>query len=475
MSEFSEKIRIAIKNSKLNMPYLSEMSGLSVPNLYKICQGKRLPKEKEKIFALIKALQCPKSEEISLMKNYQIEVFGRDEYFCLEAIQELLPCIGRKSSTGVYHLGETEYESEEVLNSRVDCSRYLQCALMDEVKKNGQGIVKIIGGEESSYLLESLPVIFQNSEVVCEHIFRLDSRSLPESDRKNVQLISEILPSVFSGFQYRPYYYYEYGRVKDNKIQLFHSAVILPEQIILLTDNYDKALILKSPEQRQMILDIFERLKEESISMIHRVKGLVGWQKLLAKMEGENRKRTPYIMANNIYTLALLEEETFRVHIVEKTPAMELNLKYFYGWLKQYESEPVVRFGTKSGLLKFVQTGKVEYLPEHMYTPLTVNERIGVLKKLKETINHNQPFYFLNESRFVISDSLYVMAYSESDSMIGYLEKKDDFSLYLLNETGIASWLYQFLRYLEDSELVLEREEVREYVDEMLEQLKNML
>ena len=136
MSEFSEKIRNAIKNSKLTMPYLSEMSGLSVPNLYKICQGKRLPKEKEKIFALIKALQCPKSEEMSLIKNYQIELLGRDEYFCLEAIQELLPRIGRKNGVGMYYFGETVQPDVDVLNGKVDCSRYLQYALMEEVKKN---------------------------------------------------------------------------------------------------------------------------------------------------------------------------------------------------------------------------------------------------------------------------------------------------------------------------------------------------
>ena len=43
--------------------------------------------------------------------------------------------------------------------------------------------------------------------------------------------------------------------MEDNKIQLFHSALILPEQVILLTDDYDNAVILKSPEQIQMMED----------------------------------------------------------------------------------------------------------------------------------------------------------------------------------------------------------------------------
>lgn len=473
MSEFSEKIRFVIKNSKLTMPYLSEMSGLSVPNLYKICQGKRLPKEKEKIFALIKALQCPKSEEIALIKSYQIELLGRDEYFCLEAVQELLPRIGRKNGVGMYYFGETAQPEADVLSGKVDCSRYLQCALMEEVRKNEKGIVKIIGGEESSYLLESIPVIFQNSRTVCEHIFRLDSRSLPESDMKNVQLISAILPAAFGGFQYRPYYYYEYGQVKNNKIQLFHSAVILPEQAILLTDNYDKAVVLKAPEQIQMMDAMFTRLQEESISMIRHMEGLDSLQKLMSKMEGENRRWVPYILVNNIGALAVLDEEVVKRHIAEYTPELESAVKVQMERSRIYGKEPAVRFGTKSALLEFVQTGKLEYIPEHLYTPLDMDERICVLERLRDRWNSNQRFYFLNEGKFKVSDSLFVEAYSERDSIIGYFENQEEFSMYLLNEKGIASWIYQFLRYLEESELVLGQEETLSYVDEVILQLKN--
>ena len=474
MSEFSEKIRIAIKNSKLTMPYLSEMSGLSVPNLYKICQGKRLPKEKEKILALLKALQCPKSEELSLIKNYQIELFGRDEYYCLEAVQGLLPRIGRKNGVGMYYFGESVQPEVDVLSGKVDCSCYLQYVLMEEVKKNEQGIVKIIGGEESSYLLESIPVIFQNSKTVCEHIFRLDSRSLPESDLKNVQLISSILPSLFGGFQYRPYYYYEYGRVKDNKIQLFHSAVLLPEQVILLTDNYDKAVILKAPDQIRMMEEMFTRLQEESISMIRHVEGLGNWQKMVEKLEGENRKRVPYILANHICALSALDEETLRRHMLTQTPEMEQVIQDFCMRMGQCEKDQAVRFSTKSGLMKFAQSGKVEYVPENYYTPLSL-ERIVVLEKLRENWGKNGNFYFLNESRFTISDFLFVEAYSESDSIIGYFENQTGFSMYLLNEKGIASWIYQFLQYMEDSELVLDQEETMAYVDEVIRKLKDHL
>ena len=473
MSEFSEKIRVVIKNSKLTMPYLSEMSGLSVPNLYKICQGKRLPKEKEKIFALIKALQCPKSEELALIKSYQIELLGRDEYFCLEAIQELLPRIGRKSGVGMYYFGEAVQPDVDVISGKVDCSRYLQCALMEEVRKNENGIVKIIGGEESSYLLESIPVVFQNSRTVCEHIFRLDSRSLPESDMKNVQLISAILPTAFGGFKYQPYYYYEYGQVKDNKIQLFHSAVILPEQVILLIDNYDKAVILKAPEQIQMMDAMFARLQEESISMISHLEGLESLQKLVSKMESENRKWTPYILVNNIGALTVLDEETLKRHIAEWTPELENIIKIQAERNRFYEKEPVVRFGTKSGLIEFAKTGKLEYVPEHLYTPLDRKERIWVLERLRERWSRNKNFYFLNESKFNISDALIVEAYSDRDSIIGYFENQEEFSVYLLNEKGIASWIYQFLRYLEESDLVLRPEETIDYVEEVLSQLKN--
>ena len=45
--------------------------------------------------------------------------------------------------------------------------------------------------------------------------------------------------------------------------------------------------------------------------------------------------------------------------------------------------------------------------------------------------------------------------------------------MYLLNEKGIASWIYQFLQYMEDSELVLDQEETMAYVDEVIRKLKD--
>ena len=475
MSEFSEKIRIVIKNSKLTMPYLAEMSGLSVPNLYKICQGKRLPKEKDKILALIRALQCPKSEELALIKDYQIELLGRDVFFCLEAVQQLLPQIGRKNGAGMYYIGETVSPDVDVLCGRVDCCRYLQYSLMEEVKKNKEGHIKIIGGEESSFLLESIPVILQNSQVVCEHIFRLDSKSLPDSDRKNVQLISAVLPYLFGGFHYRPYYFYEYGRVKDNKIQLFHSALILPEQVILLTDDYDNAVILKSPEQIQMMEDMFSRLQEESIPMIRCIKGMDNWQKLFDKMYAEGNKQIPHILLNNIFALSVLKEEELQKHIIKYTPEGEQILRKFYHGISQFEKEPSVHFSSKSALINFVKTGKLELIPEDLYIPLTLEERIRVLEQLRMDWENYPGFYFLNESRFSISDSLFVVTYSETDSIIGYYKNQTAYAVYLLNEKGISTWVHQFLRYLEKSELVLSREETLACVDEELEELRIQL
>ena len=137
------------------------------------------------------------------------------------------------------------------------------------------------------------------------------------------------------------------------------------------------------------------------------------------------------------------------------------------------EKDQAVRFSTKSGLMKFAQSGKVEYVPENYYTPLSLEERIVVLEKLRENWGKNGNFYFLNESRFTISDFLFVEAYSESDSIIGYFENQTGFSMYLLNEKGIASWIYQFLQYMEDSELVLDQEETMAYVDEVIRKLKD--
>ena len=472
MSEFSEKIKEVIKKSNLTMPYLSEMCGLSVPNLYKICQGKRLPKEKDKIIALIEALQCPKSEEISLIKKYQIELLGKNEYCCLETVRELLSKVGRKEHVGMYYYGKAMDPDINVLLGKTECIRYVQQMLMQETEENPGGIVKIIGGENNDYLLESIRFVFMNSETVCRHIVRLDSKSVPESDLRNIRLVASILPSALCGSSYCPFYFYEYGKVKNNKIQLFHSTVILRNKVILLLDDYDKAVILKSSEQIELMNQVFDSYLEDSIPMVRHVDDLYHWQKLIGKMETENRKRVPYVLESMACTMSVMDESFIQNHVAEHTPEAEQALKKYMDEITAIRKDREVCYSTKSGLFDFAATGRIEYIPEKLYTPLTVGERIEILEKMKESWQENNKYYILNDSRFSVSDHLFVAAISESENIIGYYTGQERFSACLLDEKGIASWIYQFLRYLEDSDLVLSHEETIQLVDQVIYDLE---
>lgn len=470
MSEFSEKMKDAIKKSRLTMPYLSEMCGLSVPNLYKICQGKRLPKEKDKMIALIQALQCPKSEELSLIQEYQIELFGKNEYYCLMTIHELFSRIGKIEKTGFFpSLDDPVYEPA-VLHGKSECSSYLQQSLISEIQQERPEMIKIIGGEGNSYFLDSIQTVFSNSGAECCHILRLDSRSTPGSNLANLQLMAKVLPTAYSNRSYHPLYFYEYGKVRANRIQLFHSAVILRGQAMLFIDNCDKAIVIRDTEQLEFLGKLFDALQADSTPMVRHVSGLDGWERTLEKMAPDNRKRAPYLLQWDICALSVVDIDLLRRYIC--APELESAARKLLERRKLPAKGPAVCYISKAGFDDFVRTGILGQLPEGTCEPLEPADRLLVLERIKDKWKAEKKLCFLNESRFDISRHLFVENFSESDSLIGFMEKGDRFSVYLQNEKGIASWAYHFLRYIEDSDFVLSREETMQYIEAAISELR---
>lgn len=473
MSEFSEKMKEAIKKSRFTMPYLSEMSGLSVPNLYKICQGKRLPKEKEKMIALIQALQCPKSEELSLIQEYQIELFGKNEYYSLLAMRELFSQLGRTKKSSLFYSATDKCQDASVLYGKTECSAYLQQCFARELQKQNDPVIRMIGGENSTCFHDCIRMLPEHSGVTCRHILRLDSRSTPGSNLANLRLMTRALPWAFGSTSYLPFYYYEYGEVRDNRIQLFHSAVLLADQAVLFLADYDHAVILRDQKQRKLLEYLFDSLLAESEPMVQKISSLSGWHRMLERLAPEIRRRPAYLLQWNLCALSVADEEMLRSSL--KSPEPESAVLEMMERRSVSEQTQAVCYVTREGLEEFVQTGRLEYLPQCMYRPLELEDRLTVLERLREAWTGENRFYFLNERKFVISRQLFVESCSESDSMIGFLEDGEPFQVFLQNEKGMAFGAYQFLRYIEHSDYVYSREESWQYLEDAITEVREKL
>ena len=58
MSDFSEKLAHEIRNTNKPLRYLAEASGLQLDYISKMCRGKRIPQDEEKLKKLLDAMEC---------------------------------------------------------------------------------------------------------------------------------------------------------------------------------------------------------------------------------------------------------------------------------------------------------------------------------------------------------------------------------------------------------------------------------
>ena len=178
MSDFSDLLDHAIARSNLSMLELQEASGIPISYLYKLRKGVRFTKKyTPNVLSLIYALQCPKAEEARLLQEFQIETIGKETFRCLHSIRDIIASIGPRDLREFPPVSsEThDFSSSARLSGELEINACLRKLLLEQAAQKEKGSVLMLGGEQHSFLKETIPPILHNSDVQVRHLFRLDS------------------------------------------------------------------------------------------------------------------------------------------------------------------------------------------------------------------------------------------------------------------------------------------------------------
>lgn len=203
MSDFSDLLDHAIARSNLSMLELQEASGIPISYLYKLRKGVRFTKKyTPNVLSLIYALQCPKAEEARLLQEFQIETIGKETFRCLHSIRDIIASIGPRDLREFPPVSsEThDFSSSARLSGELEINACLRKLLLEQAAQKEKGSVLMLGGEQHSFLKETIPPILHNSDVQVRHLFRLDSHTYPESESHNLETLKPILRYFFCGF-----------------------------------------------------------------------------------------------------------------------------------------------------------------------------------------------------------------------------------------------------------------------------------
>ena len=475
MSNFSELLDHAIARSNLSMLELQEASGIPVSYLYKLRKGVRFTKKyTPNVLSLIYALQSPKAEEARLLQEFQIETIGKETFRCLHSIRDIISSIGPRDFRDFSPVSsEThDFSSSACLSGELEINACLRKLLLEQAARKDQGSVLILGGEQHSFLKESIPPILHNSGVQVRHLFRLDSHTYPESESHNLETLKPILRYFFCGFTYHPKYIYTYNDSYDRRITVFDTLLIFGHKIVVAMTGEKHALVLASPDEITFFEARFQDLYNSGQLLMTSICGLMEMQNAFMEAEATFKNHTCYSLENSFCSLSFLSRDMLYAHLAVRNEETEKLLSDFLRRSEYLMNQKRVFYFTKESVYQFLQNGRLEYLPLNLYTPLNPQERLLVLRRLLNRCAHpskNLEYHLVLDSAFPLHPNAMIDALSKSNNFVGYYNNENVFEAYRIKEPNLSKWIYFFLESLVSSEWLYSQEEQVAFLEEAIQ------
>ena len=129
-----------------------------------------------------------------------------------------------------------------------------------------------------------------------------------------------------------------------------------------------------------------------------------------------------------------------------------------------------INYYTKQGVLRFMEDGRDLQIPTFLIEPVTMEERIEVLKALmQQNTNTNRSDYLLKEDYFSYESALSISCYSPT-SIIFYFGEGDEENTFFFHENSFNNSIHDFLSNLMQTDLVYSYEETKAFLEEVLQQ-----
>ncbi len=90
MNEFSEYLKNLLDHKNMTVHELANLTNIDRPNMYKIVQGKRLPRNIKVIKNIADGLMLTSSERDNYYLMYKMSLMGREKYYRWKNVKDFL-------------------------------------------------------------------------------------------------------------------------------------------------------------------------------------------------------------------------------------------------------------------------------------------------------------------------------------------------------------------------------------------------
>lgn len=486
MAAFSEKLQEYISRSQIKIATLSKHSGVDRSFIQKMLSGERVPSDITVLNRLSDALMLTPSERRSLREAYGISRMGEDVYRRRLTVKRLL----EEADSYYFHTPVSELSQayapstlEEILplQGKASVSDGLRMLLDRELHESDPHLFLVMQPDsEFTVILHNCCRAIPSLRM--EHILRFDNEmQYQQENRYNLHCFHCLLPFLLSPCFYRAYFYYGNTGKEANRTSVFPWFVLGKHTLLSLSQDCERGILCSHPQTVSMFHRIFEDMQADCLPLFQNIntENTQFWNpdEWLSPHSSHSCSLQYEPCWGFFYSMDIVEKQ-----LLKEIPNRETILEFFSQHRRQVTlvegNTKCTAFFTMEGLEHFLSTGRLSELPDGLYHPLTLSQRLTLFQNMILCIQKGSFLpYVIRSQKFRIPRQISFFVADEQHLSCSFSHPTRGLVSAVLREKSIVYSVFDFLEYLSESDLVYSQEEseaiLRRRLEEFAQSIKN--
>lgn len=482
MSEFSDLLTLLVSEKEIKIYSMAKYCGMDRSTLYKLMNGKRNPPSKDVFQKMSDYMHLTPAEHSAFQTAYEMSIIGRNAYYRRKGVEEFLlqfPSQNNVSTNPFPQFYTMDFSGNPMkkefqpIHSKLDLYQIVSQLFIREAVLS-DGCVSMLLQPDNKFILQCLEGLRERSDTFkIEHIFCLNSIYELSDKHHSLQLdyLANILPLYIRALNYHPFYFYENIPAHCYSFNLFPYMILAGDTAILCTSDYENGLLFHDSGTVFMLRNLFETYKKGCKPLFHLVSSVEEKCSLIERMSVHGS--TTYIIQPEPWLYASFSDSLIDRTICREIPQRESVIASLSecscSCRKDMSGKEFIHFNTRQGILTFAETGMVNEFSRELYNPLTISQRIELLKEVEKDCLVN-PHYLLKDPLDALPQNFHLCINSGS----GYLlfQNAGGQNVYLIIEE--SRLLETFLDYAENlaESCCLSTEETMEFLHTVISLLE---
>lgn len=455
-----------IKNKKTNVKRCAEYLQMDRSTLYKIIRGERKASSRDFILRISQYLYLTNNEKKELLDAFEIDNVGEFRYYCRQHVSSFL-----KEATLLDNHSFTSIETFHTdlkpghYSSAYDIEHLFYELFLLESNEQEPHIRLIAQPTHALYLLRM--ICHNTPHIPITHIFCLNNTNELTKDNQfyNLGCLTNIMPLVFNNDHYTAYYYYNEINAIKNHLCFFPNIILTHNYLLIYTTDYSSGILYGRGEIYDAYEDLFNQYLKETKRLITNQNNMsdaiedINYLLFAPPIGAFYQEDDPFPLPSKDNKECNDFINEFKQHSIRLKQFVKRNNHHLSGLF------------TIQGLRCLVNTGYTTAFPSPLWQPLTINDRIKLLRRQKNFMNIypislvDIPEY--SDTSFLIivmnMNTLYFQTVSTSGTV----------KTIQLHEASLVMAFNDYYQYILE-EKCFSKEEAFQMIDSYITQLENL-